>query len=195
MKLDIIVPHYNEDWEVGRKLFDLLSIQRCANYSDFRVILIDDGPEKNIMPEIERRNYPYQIIHETIPHQGVSAARNKGLELSDAEWVMFCDFDDTFTNIYSLHCILDALSTEKYDLLWWDFWNELEDGSGVRVMDGYNKTMLHGKVFRKRVLDEHQLRFNEAFRYGEDSAFLSMYEMEIPIERVGCVRSSIIPYV
>ena len=43
MLLDIIVPHYKEPWEVGRPLFEMLALQRGVSFSDFRVILVNDG--------------------------------------------------------------------------------------------------------------------------------------------------------
>ena len=197
-KLDIIVPHYNEAWSVGKKFFDMLALQRMADFDQMRVIFINDGEESNLFPTIVEQRYPYEVAGVVIPHAGVSAARNKGLEMSDAEWVMFCDFDDTFSSIYSLHCFLDTLddpNCDKYDLIWWNLWDEYADGSGVRIRDQYERLMLHAKIFRRSTLNEHNLRFNEAFRYGEDTAFLNQFDMEIPFERVGHVKSSLVPYV
>ena len=40
---DIIVPHYREPWEDGRKFFDLMEHQRGIRHDDFRVTVVQDG--------------------------------------------------------------------------------------------------------------------------------------------------------
>lgn len=194
MTLDLIVPHYDEPWDVGKPFFDMLALQRESDLSEVRVILVDDGGESDVSPQIQAQNYPYEVVYTVIPHRGVSAARNKGLELSNAEWVMFCDFDDLFSSVFSLHCIQDVLDTTKYDLIWWDFWSEMADGE-IDAQRGYNKLVLHSKVFRRSMLMEHNLRFNEDLVYSEDTAFLSLLEMEIPFSRIGHSKGAILPYV
>ena len=43
--LDIIVPHFQEPWAVGKKFFDMLALQRSVSFQDFRVILCQDGTD------------------------------------------------------------------------------------------------------------------------------------------------------
>ena len=43
--LDIIVPHFQEPWAVGKKFFDMLALQRGVSFQDFRVILCQDGTD------------------------------------------------------------------------------------------------------------------------------------------------------
>ena len=58
--LDIIVTHYKEPWDVGKKLFDSIAIQECVNFDDICVIIVNDG-EENELPEWHFVDYPYQI--------------------------------------------------------------------------------------------------------------------------------------
>ena len=194
MILDIIVPHYNEPWEECSKLFEMLALQRFVNFKDFLVLLVNDG-ESNIIQNVYARHYPYEVVGLTIPHKGVSAARNKGLEYSKAEWVMFCDCDDTFTDIYSLQCILNVLGDKKNDLLWCPFYIEQSGFGSVTTSDTFNCTFIHGKVFRRSFLIEHNLRFNEELTYSEDTAFCSVVNMELSYKRVGKINCSLVPYV
>ena len=93
--LDIVITHRDEEWRVGRKMFEMLKLQRGVREEDFRVILVQDGEEGNPL-DMERvmKLYPFVDSVLEIPRGGVSAARNEGLRYADAEWVMFCDFDD-----------------------------------------------------------------------------------------------------
>ena len=193
--LDIIVPHYDEPWSEGKKLFDMLALQRDVDFSQIRVILVNDGEDNDIYPEVVRQHYPYAVDWIIIPHTGVSAARNRGLEHASATWVMFCDFDDTFTSIYSLRTVFDCLDTERHDMLWYQFYVELNEQAKRQIRKQFNWVFIHGKVFRRTFLRTHGIRFPEELFYSEDTAFCRVVEMEIDPERVGEIRSEIIPYV
>ena len=195
MTLDIIVPHYKEPWSEGKKLFDMLALQRDVNFSDFRVILVNDGEDLDVYPEIVKQKYPYQVAEVIIPHSGVSAARNRGMKHSNAEWIMFCDFDDTFTSIYSLRVFFDAMENEKYDMLWTPFYVELNAQQKRQIRRKFNWIFIHGKVFRRNFLRRHDISFEETLYYSEDTAFCRVIEMEIDPDRIGEIRSEITPYV
>ena len=195
MLLDLIIPHYNETPEQGRKMFDMLRLQRMVDFDDFRVILVHDGEEhrfpENANPAL---NAPYPVTELTIPHRGVSAARNAGLDFSDAKWVMFCDFDDCFTDVYSLYSIMTLLGTEDHDLLWSPFYVEMAGGKQLKPAMELNWQMIHGKIFRRKFLVDRQLRFNEDLYFSEDTAFCNVVWMEIDMSRVGKIKSDLIPY-
>lgn len=194
-KLDIIVPHYKEPWSEGKKLFDMLALQRDVDFSEFRVILVNDGDDLDIYPKIVKQKYPYQVDQIIIPHKGVSAARNRGMQHSDAEWIMFCDFDDTFTSIYSLRVFFDAMETRKYDMLWTPFYVELNEQQKRQIRKKFNWIFIHGKVFRRSFLRSHGISFEESLYYSEDTAFCRVIEMEIDPDRIGEILSEITPYV
>ena len=192
--ISIIIPHWTEPMRVGRKLLDMLKLQRGIDFREIEVILVSDG-EENMIPPEELRGYPYQITTTAIPRRGVSAARNAGLELAGGEWIRFCDFDDTFTGIYCLREILGAIreSGSGFDLLWHPFY--VEDAAGNLSMRDWEPVMLHGKWFRRSFLMEHGIRFPERLRYSEDSAFLVWVDLEITPERHGALSLPFIPYV
>lgn len=195
MTLDIIVPHYKEPWSEGKKLFDMLALQRDVDFSEFRVILVNDGEDLDVYPEIVKQKYPYQVDEVIIPHSGVSAARNRGMKHSDAEWIMFCDFDDTFTSIYSLRVFFDVMESEKHDMLWTPFYVELNEQHKRQIRRKFNWIFIHGKVFRRSFLRSHDISFEESLYYSEDTAFCRVVEMEIEENRIGKIVSEITPYV
>lgn len=195
MKLDIIVPHYDEPWKTGKKLFDMLALQRDVDFREFRVLLINDGEENDVSEQVFRQKYPFEVVTIVIPHAGVSAARNRGIRYSNAQWVMFCDFDDTFTSIYSLRSIFDALDTEKHDLLWCPFYVELCEQQKRQIKKDFNWIFIHGKVYRRSFLIQHGIFFEESLDFSEDAAFNQLIGMEIDQDRIGEMQSEIVPYV
>ena len=45
MLLDLFITHWTEPWEVGKKNFDMLALQRLIDWSEIRITLVHDGTE------------------------------------------------------------------------------------------------------------------------------------------------------
>ncbi len=210
-KLDIIIPHGGEPWETCRKFFDMLRLQLVADFSQVRVIVVHDNcadwpasrlwdlPVKVEQHRVYRRKGHSGTDEHWDPKKceraGVSAARNLGLEKSEAEWVMFCDCDDMFANVWAMHGILDALeqkAADDYDLLWTKFYVEQDRG---RQVTGINWIFVHGKIWRREFLIREKIRFHPDLYYAEDSAFCATADMVIDRQRVGEIQTDAVPYV
>lgn len=189
--LDIIVPHYKESWTIMKPFFDMLNSQQGIDFSRFRVIIIHDGTfyiDENCFC-----GYKYQIQQYRIPHKGVSAARNKGLKMSEAEFVAFCDCDDCFSSIYALREIFYVMEhpDNQYDLLWGPFYtNMLDVNDRLVIMDKFNSIWIHCKFYRRSFLIEHNLRFCEDLYMSEDSAFNNVLMLEIGEGKIGEIHSA-----
>lgn len=188
--LDIIMPHYDEPWEIGKPFFDMLACQRGIDFDKVKVILVNDGT--GMLNEKLFREYPFKVEQHNIKHKGVSAARNFGMDLSTAEWITFCDFDDRYSSVYSLKYVFDVLDTEEYDMLWNPFYVENYDKNKNFVLtqnEKFNMVWIHNKYFRRKVMVEHDLRFNENLYYCEDSGMLAIFNCEVDIRRIGKIKS------
>ena len=105
-EISIIVPVYN-----GRKYLKELSGQfRLQRPSCFEMIFVDDGSHDGTGAALEkyksRESFPITVFHQE--NQGVSAARNMGMELAHGRYITFIDVDDAVSPDYiqSLHdCI------------------------------------------------------------------------------------------
>ena len=90
--ITVIVPIYNVAPYV-RKCLDSLKRQTLKQ---IEVICIDDGSTDEsgeIAEEYESQNWPlFRILH--TDNQGLSAARNRGLDEAKSQWLMFVDSDD-----------------------------------------------------------------------------------------------------
>lgn len=193
--LDIIVTHYDEPWEIVKPFFDMLDAQRLCDFSQVRVRIVHDGTKA--FPKSYFSHMPVEVIQNTIPHKGVSAARNYGIDHSNAKWIMFCDCDDAFSSIYALKLILDVMHTEDYDVLWNEFIMEVGEKHGITIhtKKGFNLVWIHNKYYRMSFLKENNFRFNEDLYMSEDSAFNAVIGLHIPPERIGHIKSPMPLYI
>lgn len=87
--VDVIIPAYNVKQHLEWAVTSVLMQPAC------RVILVDDGSNdgtERLCDELMQHDR-VQVLHQ--PNRGVSAARNAGLAVAQAEWVMLLDADDT----------------------------------------------------------------------------------------------------
>ena len=187
--LDIIVTHYKEPWETGEKFFSMQGQQRGINFNDIRVILVQDGDE-GMLPEEYFSGRPYRVDQICIEHAGVSAARNAGQKYATAEWVNFCDFDDTYTNIYALRNVLSILPAPAYDLLWVDGVSENLSGDSIALYPmNENYVFIHGKYIRREFLIKNNLWFDTEIWYCEDSEWCGILDTFVEKNRRGQIKA------
>lgn len=90
-KITIIVPVYN-----GEKfLKPCLESIRAQTFSDYEVILVNDGSSDNsqqILEDYSKKDERFFTYN--LPNGGVSKARNFGLSKAQGEWITFVDCDD-----------------------------------------------------------------------------------------------------
>lgn len=107
--ISVIIPCFNAESWVGRAIESVL-IQKELN---LEIIVIDDGSTDNSLVEI--RDYGCSIQWESNEKKGACAARNRGLELSMGDYIMFLDADD-FLKPGCLCALLATLQSEDADL-------------------------------------------------------------------------------
>lgn len=91
MKLSIIVPVYNVEKYLKKCVESIL----CQTFSDYELILVDDGSTDNcpaICDEYARMDCRVRVIHKK--NGGLSDARNAGLGIARGIYVGFVDSDD-----------------------------------------------------------------------------------------------------
>ncbi|MBQ3553328.1 MAG: glycosyltransferase [Clostridia bacterium] len=90
-KISVIVPVYNVETYLNRCVDSIL----IQTFSDFELILVDDGSKDNsgaICDEYTKEDERVFVIHKA--NGGLSDARNTGLECAKGEYVAFIDSDD-----------------------------------------------------------------------------------------------------
>ena len=172
VKLQILVPHYKENFAEMKPLFDSIAAQQAIDFSDIGVIVCHDGDEATRLPEAGiRAVYPFGIRFIHIPHGGVSAARNAALDEATADYVMFCDADDMFSSAVALYQLF-LMMGEELDVYITNFIEETRrDGCPYIVQHEQDFVFVHGKVFRLAYLKDNDIRFCDALTIHEDSFF------------------------
>lgn len=182
--VSVIIPVYNAERTIIRCLDSLQS----QIYKDWEAILIDDGSYDNsgrICEEYQQRDSRFKVVHKQ--NGGVSSARNVGLEHVRGEFVAFCDSDDYANSNWLIGLVshmedCDVVvggvnyvkedSTEKFLI---DLQEtrpaQAADLMSMRESFGY----LWNKLFKASIIQEHNIRFNENFRFLEDEEFICHY--------------------
>ena len=190
--LDLVITHYKSPWSLGKPWFDMLALQRNVNFDDIGVILISDGEDSRLPDELFK-DYPYEVRNITIPHAGVSGARNAGIDASDAEWVMICDFDDTFLSVNGLHVFLTAAKDDRKVMWWSHFMEEIatQDGGMIYHAHGRDYIFNHGKMFRLSWLRKENLRYHDKLTLHEDVYFNTLTQAVAKDEEIGEIEGSV----
>ena len=152
------------------------SIMVLSLSSDEReIIVIDDGSE--VSPMNGLMQYGDEIIYVRQKNQGLSVARNKGIEMATGQYIQFVDADDHLIKSPYEHC-LDIVRFKDPDIVTFHLSNKEEhmvpnevEGpmEGADYMRRYNlRSSACGYIFRKFTLVN--LRFTSGILH-EDEEF------------------------
>lgn len=174
MKLQILIPQYQETDEIIKPLLDSIEIQQNVDLKrDVGVIIVNDGTDVRLSDEL-LNSYTYQIEYHRAEHGGVSATRNKCLDYATSDYVMFCDADDMFYNACGLYIVFREIDMGGFDSLVSAFVEESRDPvtkEPVYINHDMDTTFVHGKVHRRQYLLDKDIRWNDALTIHEDSYF------------------------
>lgn len=89
--ISVVIPYYNSEKYLERCV-DSITAQ---SYRNLEILLVNDGSEdRSPLIAEELAGEDPRIVCLTVPHGGVSAARNAGLAKASGEYLMFADSDD-----------------------------------------------------------------------------------------------------
>lgn len=189
--ISIIIPIYNKDKYVSKCLDSILE----QDYKNFEIIIIDDGSTDNSLNII--KNYFHKnenIKFYSQNNQGVSAARNKGLELMRGEYIVFIDADDYISKSFLSNFI--SKTTLKDDIVISGISMCFNNSSIKKIFPSEEKVLSKKEFFKNFLLEqnnngingfvcskfikssiikENNLRFNNDLVLGEDLEFFIRY--------------------
>lgn len=193
MRYSVIIPVYNAK-ETLRRCLDSLVRQQ---FSDYELLLINDGSTDDSDAICHEYANTYSCIRYFAKENGgVSSARNLGLDQAKGEYILFVDSDDYVSENY-FASLSDALENAAADLLLfgyrnfggvsteWDtgvFYENTEVGVAEQIssaMRQYLFSSLWSKAFKRRIIEQHNIRFANDLAIGEDQAFIFTYAMHI----------------
>lgn len=89
--ISVIIPVYNSEKYICECIHSVIE----QTYSNLEILVVDDGSVDNsreICNGISKADRRICVLHQE--HQGVSAARNKGMEAAKGKYLFFLDADD-----------------------------------------------------------------------------------------------------
>ena len=112
--VSVIIPAYN----VASYLRESVESVLNQTFSDYEIILINDGSPDTA--EMERVIEPYRdkIVYLLQENQGAGAARNKGLRAARGRYVAFLDGDDVWLPSFLSEMVSLLNSDRGYDLVY-----------------------------------------------------------------------------
>lgn len=173
--ISVIVPVYNGAKTIGPCLNSI----RTQRGVELEILLIDDGSAEKtgeLCREAAAQDARIRLLHQE--NAGVSAARNRGLREAKGKYITFVDADDLLS-AGALATLRNAMETGAdfvigSHLYFRGPWKRKTIHSPEEGCDSLVSLMC-GKLFRRSLLEETQLRFREDLPYGEDTVFNLQY--------------------
>ena len=194
--VSIIVPIYNTVEEMLKKCIESLTSQ---SYSNIEIILIDDGSDNDalsICHSYASMDSRVKVIHQI--NQGVSVARNAGIDISQSKYLTFVDADD-WVDVDMIQDLMDLVFKYSPDVVLWEY--ALEKRNSTRISKKpallntdvchvdqneiitYQRAMIGGdvrvgdgvrggpvcKIYKKKILDDHRIRFKSNLIRSQDN--------------------------
>lgn len=189
IKVSVIIPVYN----VAPYLSECLSSLMHQTLTDVEFIVVNDGSTDGsdfILESFAQKDSRFRVIHQT--NQGVSVARNQGLQLAQGECVAFVDADDfvaadfleklyTAYSLYQVQ-IVTACFTSQVDGQW------IAQKISIPTARVFTATEIHHdiipyflqgdtlnsscvKLFSRAFIEHHKIAFPKGMTNGEDALF------------------------
>jgi len=176
MRLSFIIPVYNCAECLSRCIESIMGIE-C----DYEIILINDGSEDDslsVCKSYEDRYDFIKVIDQS--NRGTSAARNRGLDIAQGEYVWFVDADDRI-DASIIPGLIDAVK-DNPEVICFNYksisvdgevnneeWKHRERLDGIAFLEGMHTMYLWNKIYRRDII-VHK-RFVDGTKNIEDMYF------------------------
>ena len=113
MLVSVIIPAFNCEKSIKLTVHSIVS----SGLTDYEIVIVNDGSTDNTAAICNSLCAKYSFIkYSEQENSGVSAARNRGINIATGEYIMFFDADDTVQENGFSECI-DIIKKEKTDIL------------------------------------------------------------------------------
>ena len=175
--VSFVITYYNQPVQLLCECIDSILALSLRSF-EREIIVIDDGSE--VCPMNGLMQYGNDIVYVRQKNQGVSTARNRGMNMATGKFIQFIDADDYLIQSPYEHCLDLLRLNSDIEMVMFDFTHSasLQDNivqspiktSGTAYMRNHN---IAGTVccfiFRQSILGK--LAFSPEIKYGEDEEF------------------------
>lgn len=189
MKVSLIVPIYNVETYLPKCLDSIIN----QKYLNLDIILVDDGStdeSAQIADKYAEKDNRVRVIHKS--NEGVSTARNVGIDAAVGDYICFADADDWLADDYVSYLLemaidnnVDIAITTRMSSTFKTFSINIGTTNNfVRIVSGENAAAelmyykipigCYCKIFKKDFLDDNKIRFIEDVYVGEGFNFNAM---------------------
>lgn len=169
------MPAYNAEKTLNQSLDSLLN----QTFRMFETIIIDDGSTDStalVAQQYTDKDQRFNYYHQE--NSGVSAARNKGVELSNGKFICFLDSDDYFEDTY-LEKMYSKIIEADYDVCYCGY--NIVSNNSIKMkktsfrkgdillekMLGKINVATMGWLIKKKILKENNISFSKGISWGK----------------------------
>jgi len=166
LPLSIVVPVYNTEPYLDRCIKSILN----QTFKDFELICVDDGSTDNSMETLEKfkvTDNRVKIIHFE-QNKGASAARNAGIENAKGVFIGFVDSDDYIDERFYENLLQNS---NDYDIVVGKYVLSTNISKLYYQRESKQHWSIYDSIWRKKFLNENNIRYNETLKIGNDYAF------------------------
>ncbi|HBE9181900.1 TPA: glycosyltransferase family 2 protein [Serratia fonticola] len=184
-EVSVILPIYNGSEYIEKCINSLI----CQTFSDFEIIVIDDGSTDEsacICEKLQSTDSRIKLFKQN--NKGVSAARNVGLTEAAGKYICFIDVDDEARKFYLEDLINDRGRFSGSGIVIQDFTGYVGErklmpyiGAGQSALKHIveSKVLLYSepyaKLFDNDIIKRHNIKFPLDVHMGEDGIFVCQY--------------------
>lgn len=140
-QVSIVVPVY----QVEKYIRQCIESIQAQTFSDFELILVDDGSEDvsgRICDEYAKRDARIKVVHKK--NGGLSDARNTGIELANSQYLMFIDSDD-YIEKNMVECLYQNILETNSDISVCNFMYVYEENNEKNFNTSMKREILNSK--------------------------------------------------
>ena len=188
-KVSVIVPFCNNAKYIRRCVESLLS----QTYSNIDIILVNNASTDNFLEEISDLITDERVVLLEEPQRGVSTARNKGINQSKGEYIVFVDGDDYVESDYVETLV--GLMGDNVELGVCGY-SRVDEDSNIITTDNENNGVIKtreflsklfgvdeeeyngfvwNKIFLSRIIKNNNIQFDPEIIQNEDRLFVINY--------------------
>ena len=184
--LSVIIPCYNCEKTIVECYESVIKSIKHSSIENYEIIFINDGSSDktiDILSEISVSNQSVVIINQK--NNGVSTARNRGLQISKGDWISFIDSDDTVNKNFYAAMMNDC---KEVDIIVCGVMSKIHprlNGGEIKLnKEAYINKILYdlnvfgyvwNKIYRKEIIQTNDIKFLDNVMFMEDKYFNLQY--------------------